>query len=199
MVRDNKASAVLVSTDIEATQAFYEDKVGLTLSPETIKNHLVFEFGDGTSLLIYFRPAGNQAEHTQVRLWTADVAKDVAELVERGVVFEEYDFENFKTVDHVVIIDRGRLVRAAPLAELSGPPEVAIRTPDATRLHAVLDGAGIATRTEGPDLVVALDATPEAVGRLIAATGLVVYELRLAAGSLEDSFLALTTASKGNR
>jgi hypothetical protein len=37
-----------------------------------------------------------------VRFWTSDVAKDVAALVDRGVVFEEYEMENFKTVDHVV-------------------------------------------------------------------------------------------------
>ena len=46
MVADNKISAVLVSTDLERAQRFYEDKVGLNLSAETIKNHLVFECGD---------------------------------------------------------------------------------------------------------------------------------------------------------
>ncbi len=102
MMSDNRISAVLISGDLDATQAFYEQKVGLRLSPETIKNHLLFDCGNGTSLLIYGRPRGNSADHTQVRFWTSDVAKDVAALVERGVVFEEYDMENFKTVDHVV-------------------------------------------------------------------------------------------------
>ena len=45
MLKDNKVSAVLVSTDLERAQRFYEDKVGLKLSAETIKNHLVFECG----------------------------------------------------------------------------------------------------------------------------------------------------------
>jgi predicted enzyme related to lactoylglutathione lyase len=76
--------------------------VGLTLSPETIKNHLVFEGGDGTTLLIYGRGSGNQADHTQVRFWSRDIAADVAELADRGVEFEEYDSATFKTVDHVV-------------------------------------------------------------------------------------------------
>ncbi len=102
MIGDQRISAVLVSTDLEKSQRFYEEQVGLTLSPETIKNHLLFDCGNGTSLLIYGRPRGNSADHTQVRFWTSDVAKDVAALVERGVVFEEYDMENFKTVDHVV-------------------------------------------------------------------------------------------------
>jgi catechol 2,3-dioxygenase-like lactoylglutathione lyase family enzyme len=102
MIGDNRISAVLVSSDLERSRDFYENGVGLTLSPETIKNHLLFDCGNGTSLLIYGRPNGNSADHTQVRFWTSDVGKDVAALVERGIVFEEYDIGAFKTIDHVV-------------------------------------------------------------------------------------------------
>lgn len=102
MVGGNKISAVLVSTDLERSQDFYVNKVGLTLSPETIKNHLVFECGDGTTLLVYGRGVGNKADHTQVRFWSTDIDKDVAELVSRGIEFDEYDSDTFKTVNHVV-------------------------------------------------------------------------------------------------
>jgi len=71
MLGNNRVSAVLVSTDLERSQRFYETKVGLTLSPETIKNHLLVECGDGTTLLIYGRGSGNKADHTQVRFWSA--------------------------------------------------------------------------------------------------------------------------------
>src|SRR6476619_6002879 len=108
MLGDNRISAVLVSSDLDRSQRFYEDKVGLRLSPETIKNHLVFEGGNGTTLLVYGRPSGNKADHTQVRFWTTDIAKDVAQLVENGVTFEEYDSDAFKTVDHVVTSAIGR-------------------------------------------------------------------------------------------
>jgi len=108
MLGDNRISAVLVSSDLERSQQFYEDKVGLRLSPETIKNHLVFEGGNGTTLLVYGRPSGNKADHTQVRFWTSDIAKDVAQLAENGVTFEEYDTDAFKTVDHVVTSPIGR-------------------------------------------------------------------------------------------
>jgi catechol 2,3-dioxygenase-like lactoylglutathione lyase family enzyme len=102
MVGNNRISAVLVSTDPETSHDFYENKVGLTLSPETIKNHLLFDCGNGTTLLIYGRGSGNRADHTQVRFWSTDIDKDVAELVARGIQFEEYDTDTFKTVDHVV-------------------------------------------------------------------------------------------------
>ena len=101
MVANNGISAVLVSTDLEKVQEFYEKKVGLKLSPKTIKNHLLFDCGEGTTLLIYGRPVGNKADHTQVRFWSNDVEADVKELAGRGVVFEDYDNDYIKTVDHV--------------------------------------------------------------------------------------------------
>ncbi len=101
MVASNRISAVLCSTDLDRSQDFYEQKVGLKLSPETIKNHLVFECGDGTTLLVYGRGNPNLADHTQVRFWSNDVAADVKELSDRGVVFDEFDFGTIKTVDYI--------------------------------------------------------------------------------------------------
>ena len=102
MLANNRISAVLVSTDLERSQRFYEEKVGLSLAPETIKNHLVFDCGDGTTLLVYGRGSGNKADHTQVRFWSTDIDKDVTVLAANGVEFDEYDTETFKTIDHVV-------------------------------------------------------------------------------------------------
>jgi catechol 2,3-dioxygenase-like lactoylglutathione lyase family enzyme len=101
MVSSNKISAALVSTDLEKCQEFYEHKLGLKLSKDTIKNHLLFDCGDGTTLLVYYRPSGNKADHTQVRFWTQNVEADVKELEGRGVTFEDYDNDYIKTVDHM--------------------------------------------------------------------------------------------------
>ena len=68
----------------------------------------MFECGNGTTLLIYGRANGNMADHTQVRFWTTDIAKDVAQLVDNGVEFDEYDTDTFKTVEHVVTSPIGR-------------------------------------------------------------------------------------------
>ena len=102
MLGDNRISAVLVATDLERSQNFYENKVGLKLSPETVKNHLVFECGNGTTLLIYGRNNPNLADHTQVRFWTSDIAKDVAELSTAVSSSRNTTWSTFKTVDHVV-------------------------------------------------------------------------------------------------
>lgn len=102
MVAQNRMSAVVASTDLERSREFYEQKIGLTRSPETIPNHLLFEAGEGTTLLVYRRPSPNLADHTQVRFWCADVAADVSELVGRGVEFDPVEFGDFKLVDHVL-------------------------------------------------------------------------------------------------
>src|SRR5262245_37563650 len=102
MLTHNRASAVLVSTDLERSRRFYEEKVGLTVSPDTIKNHLLLDCGDGTTLLIYGRGVGNKADHTQVRFWSTDIEKDVSALATSGVEFDEYDTESFKTINHIV-------------------------------------------------------------------------------------------------
>jgi catechol 2,3-dioxygenase-like lactoylglutathione lyase family enzyme len=102
LLSQNRISAVVSSTDLESSREFYEEKVGLTLSRETIPNHLLFEGGGGTTLLVYGRPSPNLADHTQVRFWCADVAADVHELVGRGVQFDLVEFGDFKMVDHVL-------------------------------------------------------------------------------------------------
>jgi catechol 2,3-dioxygenase-like lactoylglutathione lyase family enzyme len=96
-----RVSAVMCSSDLERSREFYEQKVGFELSPETIENHLLFDCGGGATLLVYGRPNPNQADHTQVRLWSNDIEADVTALAARGVVFEDYDFPTLKTVDHV--------------------------------------------------------------------------------------------------
>ena len=96
-----RVSAVICSTDLERSQRFYEQQVGLTLSSETIKNHLLFECADGSTLLVYGRPGENKADHTQVRFWSDDVVADVGRLEAQGVTFEQYDFPTLKTVHSV--------------------------------------------------------------------------------------------------
>jgi catechol 2,3-dioxygenase-like lactoylglutathione lyase family enzyme len=108
MLNNNRISAVLVSTDLDASRRFYQDKIGMTLSPETIPNHLLFDAGDGTTLLIYGRPNPNLADHTQVRFWSTDIDQDVKELADRGVEFDDYDTPTFKTVNHIATTPIGR-------------------------------------------------------------------------------------------
>src|SRR4029450_7669292 len=98
------------------------------------------------------------------------------------------------SADHVIIIDKGRLIAQGSAEELTAAHRagVRIRTPQAQQLHAVLTQRGVRADLNGADEVFAVDATPEQVGQAVALTGLIVYEMTVVRSNLEDTFLALT-------
>src|SRR3982751_2353034 len=102
MLNDAPVAVVLPSTDLNRSKQFYGEKLGLKLGDPVDESLLIFEAGKGTNLVIYSRPEGNKAEHTQASFMVSDVNACVGELESKGVVFEDYDLENVKTVDHVM-------------------------------------------------------------------------------------------------
>jgi ABC-2 type transport system ATP-binding protein len=107
-----------------------------------------------------------------------------------------------QTVDDVVVISRGRLVRHSPLAELTGAAHgggVRVRTPEVAKLRAALRRRQLEARIDGDDGLLVLEATPEDVGRAVAGSGIVVYEMSLVQPNLEDVFLELTADHQGSQ
>jgi len=100
-----------------------------------------------------------------------------------------------QTVDRVVIINRGTLVRQGTLAELADGhgQAVLVRSPQPEVLAGALEGkaAGL-ERVDGALRVHGLDAAE--VGHLAFVAGVELHELTTERGDLEDVFLALTAA-----
>ena len=96
-----------------------------------------------------------------------------------------------QTVDDVVIIARGRLVRSGPLAELSGSAAVRAVTPDPAGLVAALVAAGVQARAPRPGEVLATGTTPADVGHAAFRAGVELHGLAPAASDLESIFLEL--------
>ena len=98
-----------------------------------------------------------------------------------------------QTVDDVVIIHRGRLVRHAAMAEVEAMAagSTTVRSPDAERLGALLDGAGLAATVVAADRL-AVAGAPERVGEIAATNGIVLHELSVERATLEEVFLELT-------
>ena len=144
-------------------------------------------------VLILDEPA-NGLDPEGVR-WLRTFLRKQADAGTTVVVSSHLLAEVAQTVDHVVILDRGRLVVNAPLAELTagGATTVIVRTPDGERLREALVRAGIDAVVSGADLVTARGATAETIGGVIGANGLVVYEMRQDSSRLEDIFLSLTS------
>jgi len=98
------------------------------------------------------------------------------------------------TVDDVVIIRSGKLVRSGTLRDVLGEREAGafVRSPDAERLAIVLRAAGATATPAGSDQLTVRGIDPAGVGELAAREGVVLHELRPAALSLEAVFFELT-------
>ncbi|HEY7762467.1 MAG TPA: ATP-binding cassette domain-containing protein [Actinomycetota bacterium] len=103
--------------------------------------------------------------------------------------------EMAQTVDRLVVINEGRLVREGPVDAITSTiaRDVVVRSPDASRLRRALQEAG-ASVSDGDDAssfsVTGL--AIERVGEVASAEGVVLHELRERAASLEQAFLQLT-------
>lgn len=110
MLDASPISATLPASDMARARVFYEEVLGLEVVHEVSETgELVFECGV-TLLFVYpSRLAGtNQATAAAWRVDDLDSA--VASLRERGVVFEEYDFEDLRTHDSIATMPDGTRV-----------------------------------------------------------------------------------------
>ncbi|WP_019145011.1 ABC transporter ATP-binding protein [Aeromicrobium massiliense] len=104
------------------------------------------------------------------------------------------------TVDDVVVIARGRLVHASPLADLTGlaEPETFVRAADPGRLAALAAERGWTPETEaGGVLLRGVDA--DEVGAAAFAAGIELRQLTDRAVDLENVFLRLTADQEVSR
>ncbi|MFG2317558.1 MULTISPECIES: ABC transporter ATP-binding protein [Streptomyces] len=102
--------------------------------------------------------------------------------------------EAARTVDDVLVIERGRLVHEGSIRDLerSGRNAVAVRTAAAERLSELVTAAGGRTKTDdaGGLLVEGLDVAE--VARLAHRDGVLLEEITERTASLEDAFFGLT-------
>lgn len=102
------------------------------------------------------------------------------------------------TADHLIIIGRGRLIADAPLQEILAATHdgrVVVRTPDATRLSALLAAPGVTVTSVAADSLEITGITAPEVANVAAAAGIPLHELTTHATSLEEAYLSLTEAS----
>jgi ABC-2 type transport system ATP-binding protein len=142
-------------------------------------------------LLVLDEPA-NGLDPEGVR-WLRDFLRDFARGGHTVLVSSHVLAEVAQTVDHVLIINRGRLVRESRLDELTATVggAVRVRSPQAARLAEALGNDGITATASDHTLHVA-GVTTERVGEIAAAAGVVLHELVAEQSSLEEIFLELT-------
>ena len=93
------------------------------------------------------------------------------------------------TCDRVVVVNRGRAVAQGPLDVLLAQ-RIRLRSPDATLLEA-LRARGFDARPDGDGTVIVTGADPDAVGRAVRDSGVVLHEMSTQ-GALEALYVGLT-------
>jgi ABC-2 type transport system ATP-binding protein len=128
-------------------------------------------------------------------LWIRNLMRALAAEGRTVFVSSHLMSEAALTVDHLIVIGRGRLLADTGMAEFidrHAHPSVLVRTPEPGRLRAVLTGAGMDVRDGGEGGLEIVGTGPERVGELVAAHGVTVHEVTRRTASLEDAFLRLT-------
>jgi ABC-2 type transport system ATP-binding protein len=104
-----------------------------------------------------------------------------------------------QTVDSVVIVGAGRLVREGSIAQLrsgaDGAGTVLVRSPEVDRLAELLRGDGVRVAEEDGALAV-MEQTPADVGRRAFAAGIELHELRARTSGLEEIYFQLTAGQE---
>jgi catechol 2,3-dioxygenase-like lactoylglutathione lyase family enzyme len=99
MLKDGHVATRLPAQDLERARMFYADKLGLEPSEER-PGGLLYEAASGVFAL--FQSSGaSSGEFTQMGWDVEDIEATVAELRDRGVMFEEVDAPGLKTIDGI--------------------------------------------------------------------------------------------------
>lgn len=94
-------TAALPVSDTERAKEFYSERLGLPFQGTNAEGSLLYQLSGGTMLMLLPREGGSRNPSTALTWEVDDVGAQVTELEARGVVFEDYDLPNLKTVDHV--------------------------------------------------------------------------------------------------
>ena len=189
-VADSRADEVLRL--VELSDAARRRVKGYSLGMRQRLGLAVALLGD-PELLILDEPA-NGLDPEGVR-WLRDFLRRLASEGRTVLISSHVLAEVAQTVDRVLIINRGRLVLASSLAELTARAggTVRVRSGDPQRLATALRDEALPVTT-GPDHALLVQgASSERVGEIAFASGIPVHELVNDAGGLEDIFLELTS------
>jgi ABC-2 type transport system ATP-binding protein len=128
-------------------------------------------------------------------VWIRTLMRDLAGEGRTVLVSSHLMSEMAQTADHLLVIGRGRLIADTSVDALersSSKRTTLVRTPDTETFADRLTAAGATVRpgTEGALIVLGMDSIE--IGKLAAASGVVLFELTPQRTSLEEAFMHLT-------
>ncbi|GGK85062.1 MULTISPECIES: ATP-binding cassette domain-containing protein [Streptomyces aurantiacus group] len=128
-------------------------------------------------------------------LWIRNLLKDLADRGRTVFVSSHLMTEMALIAEDLIVIGRGRLLSAGPLAEFiagSSSRSVRVRSPQAADLRALLLGDDVTVSTSEPGVLDVTGLEAAEIGERAAAAGVVLHELFRQEASLEEAFMELT-------
>jgi predicted enzyme related to lactoylglutathione lyase len=108
-MRAKSVEAALPAGDMKRAKAWYAEKLELTPVQED-ESGAWYEI-EGTGFLLYPSQFAGTNKATSAGFTVEDVEQTVAELRQRGVMFEEYDFPGLKTENGIATLQTQRGAR----------------------------------------------------------------------------------------
>jgi len=106
VLSDKRVACALPVQDMERAKAFYKEKLELSPTQER-PDGIFYECGGRTGFFLYESMGASKGDFTQMGFEVDDVEATVAELRERGVEFEQYDFPGLKTDENGIAAIEG--------------------------------------------------------------------------------------------
>ena len=88
-------------TDVDRARTFYTESLGLDYTGTDDEGSAIYALDGGSTLVLLPRPDSRPSESTAMSFEVDDITAEIGDLEGRGVVFEDYDLPDLKTVDHV--------------------------------------------------------------------------------------------------
>jgi catechol 2,3-dioxygenase-like lactoylglutathione lyase family enzyme len=98
MLKDFPIHATAAAVDLDRARQWYETRLGLVPEKED-QGGVWFRFSGDTWLYLYGTPSAGTARNTIAGWTVTGIEAVIADLRRRGVVFEDYDFGEVKTLD----------------------------------------------------------------------------------------------------
>ena len=97
-------TTILPVKDMDRARKFYEQTLGLEPEGVAADGNYLFACGGGAHIALIFKSEGTKAEHTALSFEVQCIEEVIAQLQGSGVVFEEFDLPNLKTVNKVCVL-----------------------------------------------------------------------------------------------
>ena len=131
-------------------------------------------------------------------LWIRALLRQLAAEGKTVLLSSHLMSEMAQTADHLIVIGRGAILADGSMHDVitgATPPVVRVRTHEPERLVAALTGSGVTVTSRADGAIDVEHLSAEQVAGAAAKAGIVLYEVTSVEGSLEDAYLALTSAA----